>query len=205
VIGRQPDPDDVPDPNTAVLGHDLALHLVEPLLMHALTSSTAAASAKEARKMIKNRADEATRLLDTMCEQATVLVALPHGPWRLVALRLRAAGIPALQVQPALLDLVGWQNLGEPVRIFSVLTDEAIREATDLLTVRALRRTPAPSPARPATTNSFFGLPCTELADRFAEAALTASSFPVSPDDGLLLCDPGWLVDGLVTKPPGSF
>ncbi|MFF0061401.1 hypothetical protein ACFYRC_07605 [Streptomyces sp. NPDC005279] len=194
VIGRLPDEDEaVPDPGTVLLGRDLALRLVQPLLVHALTSSGAAADTTDAQAMIRNRAEEAMRLLDTVCERTPVLVALPYGPWPLVALRLRPDGISALQVQPGLLDLVGWRNLGQPVRTFSVLTDEAVREATDLLTPDALCRPREQVQPRPATGDSLFDLPCEELADRLAEAAFSADSFRVSPDDGLLLCDPGWL------------
>ncbi|MFC7267113.1 hypothetical protein [Streptomyces lutosisoli] len=198
VIGRAPDPtedDAVPDPDTVLLGRGLALHLVEPLLVHALTSSGTAKDPRAAQVMIRDRAEGAMQLLDAVCEQALVLVAFPHGPGRLMALRLRAAGIRALQVRPGLLDLVGWKNLGEPVRIFSILTDEAVREATDLLTVDALCRATVPRSTRPTMPNSFFDLPCGEPADGLANAALTNGSLPVSPDDGLLLCDPAWLAE----------
>jgi hypothetical protein len=101
-----------------------------------------------------------------------------------------------LQVQPGLLDLVGWKNLGEPVRIFSILTDEGVKEATDQLTIDTLRRATAPRPPQPTKANSFFDLPCAELADRVADAALTTGSYPVRADDGLLLCDTTWLAEG---------
>lgn len=136
VIAKPPnsaDSDAVPDPDTVVLSRGLALHLVEPLLVHALVSTATARQGWHARAMIKEHAEEAMRLLDAVCEQALVLVALPHGPWPMVALRVQTAEVPALQVQPGLLDLVGWKNLGETVRIFSVLTTEAIRAATGLL------------------------------------------------------------------------
>ena len=90
------------------------------------------------------------------------------------------------------------------MRIFSVLTDEAVREATDLLTPEALRRSrdrvrPRPRPAR---GDSFFDPPCEELVDRLAEAAFSRGSFRVGPDDGLLLCDPGRLTGR--TAPAGD-
>ncbi|MER7693208.1 hypothetical protein [Streptomyces sp. NPDC097610] len=195
VIATPPYPGDgdtVPGPDTVFLGRDLALHLVEPLLVHALTSSDAAHQPRDAHMMIREHAEDAMRLLDALCEQALVLIALPHGPWRMVALRVRTAGIPALQVQPGLLDLVGWKNLGEPVRVFGILTDEAVREATDLLTVDMLRK--ATAPPRTTTPNSFFDLPCGQLGERIADAALTTGFLSLEPDDGLLLCDPTWLV-----------
>ncbi|MFF1918469.1 hypothetical protein ACFVYE_44565 [Streptomyces sp. NPDC058239] len=196
VIAKPPnfgDRDTVPDPEAVFLGRDLALHLVEPLLVHALISTATARQGWEARAMIEEHAEEAMRLLDAVCEQALILVALPHGPWPLVALRVQAAEVPALQVQPGLLDLAGWKNLGETVRIFSVLTTEAIREATGLLTVDALRR--AISPRQPTTLNSFFDLPCGELGNHIADTALATGSLPLKPDDGLLLCDPTWLAE----------
>ncbi|MBY8846216.1 hypothetical protein [Streptomyces sp. SP2-10] len=195
VIARLPDPaedDSGPATDTVLLGRDLVLRLVEPLLVHALTSSGVVAHPWGARPLIENRAEDATRLLDSVCEHAWVLVAFPHGPRRLVALRLRAAGIPALQVQPGLLDLVGWKNLGEPVRIFSVLTEEAVREATDLLTVDAPPRPAAPGPPHHAPGDTLFDLPCDALAAGLADAALSTGSLPLSQDDGLLLCDPQW-------------
>ncbi|MFD7489860.1 hypothetical protein [Streptomyces mirabilis] len=196
VMARPPNHGDgeaVPDPDTALLGRDLALHLVEPLLVHALTSSSAARRKREAQEMIKDHAEAAIRLLDAVCEQARVLVALPHGPWPMVALQVRASEVPALQVQPGLLDLVDWKNLGETARIFGILTTEAIEEATGLLTVDTLRRTP---PSRqPTAPNSFFDLPCGEVGNHIADTALTTGSLPLQPDDGLLLCDPTWLAE----------
>ncbi|MFJ4584914.1 hypothetical protein [Streptomyces echinatus] len=195
VITRLPDPDEedaVPATDTVFLGRDLVLRLMEPLLVHALTSSGAVAHPWGAHPLIESRAEDAMRLLDTVCEQALVLVAFPHGPRRMVVLRVRAAGVPALQVQPGLLDLVGWRNLGEPVRIFSVLTREAVREATDLLTVDALRPPMAPRPPRHTSADSLFDLPCDALAPGLAGAALTTGSLPLSQDDGLLLCDLEW-------------
>ncbi|MFI1284207.1 hypothetical protein ACH4U5_26235 [Streptomyces sp. NPDC020858] len=155
--------------------------------------------------MIGNRAEEAMRLLDTVCERTPVVVALPYGPWHLVALRLRPDKVSALQVQPRLLDFLDWRNLGEPVRIFSVLTDEAAREATDLLTPEALRRPREQVRPQPATGDSLFdlpcpALPCEELVDRLAGAAFSAGSFRVGPDDGLLLCDPGWLTERAIRE-----
>ncbi|MER5471046.1 hypothetical protein [Streptomyces sp. NPDC002685] len=196
VIGRLPDrAEDVAgaDPGTVALGRDLTLRLLEPQLVHALVSSGAAEGPRRARSMIGNRSEEALRLLDTVCERSLILVAFPYGPRRLIALRLRADEPPALQVAPGLLDLVGWENLGEPIRIFSVLTDEAFKEATHVLTVDALRTVPASRPPWPSTSNSFFDLPCADLPARLADAALTGDTLPIAPDDGLLLCDPDWL------------
>ncbi|MEU6676612.1 hypothetical protein [Streptomyces sp. NPDC046925] len=196
VVGQLPDPtgnDVTTAPDHVLLGRDLALPLVEPLLVQALIAGGAATDATAARSLISERSESVMRLLESVCEQTLVLVAFPYGPWRLVALRLHAAEVPALQVQSGLLDLVGWENLGEPVRIFGILTDEALREATELLTVQTLRREPASRPPRPAAADSFFDMPCEELADRIADAAVAIGSLPIGSDDGLLLCDPGWL------------
>ncbi|MFG2639584.1 hypothetical protein ACGFYP_01155 [Streptomyces sp. NPDC048370] len=196
VIGRLPDraeDDASTDPGTVALGRDLALRLLEPHLVHALVSSGAAGGPSHARSMIVERSEEVLRLLDTVCGRSLILVAFPHGHRRLIALRPRADETPALQVATVLLDLVGWENLGEPVRIFSALTEEAREEATHLLTLDALRTTPASRPPRPSTPDSFFDLPCTDLPSRLADAALTGTALPVAPEDGLLLCDPDWL------------
>ncbi|MFC5216607.1 hypothetical protein [Streptomyces coerulescens] len=209
VIANPPNSGDTvadPAPDTVFLGRDLALHLVEPLLVHLLISTATARQGWEAQEMIKEHAEPAMRLLDAACEQVLVLVALPHGPWPMVALRVRAAEVPALQVRPGLLDVAGWENLGETVRIFSVLTTEALKEATGLLTVDTLRG--ATSPHRPTTPRSFFDLPCGELGNHIAETALTTGSLPLGTDDGLLLCDPTWLAkrtgDQRLDEPEGG-
>lgn len=121
---------------------------------------------------------------------------------RLVALGLRASATPALEVQPALLDLIGWQNLGESARIFAIQTDEATREAADRLTIAALRHAAARTMPPPARPRSFFDLPCEDLGARLADAALTTALFPVTPDDGLILCHRDWLTDS--GSPPES-
>ncbi|MFC5160487.1 hypothetical protein ACFPOI_17155 [Nonomuraea angiospora] len=194
VIGRLLDrAEDDADPGTVTLGRDLALRLVEPHLVHALVANGAAKYPSSAHVMIQDRSEEALRLLETVCERSLILVAFPHGPWRLIALRPQVDETPALQVTPELLDLVSWENLGKPVRIFSVLTDEARKEAAHLLTLDALRTAPAARPPRPSTPNSFFDLPCADLPARLAETVFTGDALPIAPDDGLLLCDPGWL------------
>ncbi|MFE0651134.1 hypothetical protein ACFVZH_21350 [Streptomyces sp. NPDC059534] len=198
VIGRLPDraeDDTSADPGTVVLDRHLALRLLEPPLVHALVSGGAAEGPASARSMIKNGSEKALRLLDAVCGRCRILVAFPHGPHRLIALRPRADETPALQAAPRLLDVVGWENLGEPVRIFGVFTDEAVREADRLLTLDALRTAPASRPPLPSAPTSFFELPCADLPSQLADAALTGSTLPLASDDGLLLCDPDWLSD----------
>ncbi|MFD8754931.1 hypothetical protein ACFV0O_28700 [Kitasatospora sp. NPDC059577] len=198
VAGRVPGPEEdaAAELDTVVLGRELALRLLEPVLVHALTASGAAEDPRRARALIDKRADTAHRLLDTVCERARILVAFPQSHWPLVTLRLRAAEASALEVHPALLDLLGWQNLGESARIFAILSDEANREAADHLTITALRSASAGTTPRPAGSGSLFDLPCEGLADRLADTAMTAASLPLAPDDGLLLCELGWLSDG---------
>ncbi|MGZ9931420.1 hypothetical protein ACXNSR_16190 [Streptomyces sp. NC-S4] len=201
VVGRLPDPEEeaaVADPGTVLLGRDLVLRLLEPVMVHALATGGAAESPRQAQTLLQNPTADVFRLLDAVCERSRILVAFPHGPWRMVALGLRASKTPTLEVQPALLDLIGRQNLGESARIFAIQSDEAQREAADRLTVAALRRAGARTTPPPDRPGSFFDLPCEDLAHSLADAALTTATFPLTPDDGLILCQPDWLTD------PGS-
>jgi len=188
--GRSGD-DAEPDLRTVTVGRNLVMRLLEPELVHALVSNGGHEST--ARYEIGVQSEEALRAVDEVCARSLILVAFPYGPWRLIALRPRADEAPALQVAPRLLDLVGWENLGKPVRIFSVLSDEALKEATDLLTLDALRNNTVPRPPRSGASSTFFDVPLADLPSRLANAALTGDALPLSADDGLLLCDPDWL------------
>ncbi|MGW1675218.1 hypothetical protein [Streptomyces sp. NPDC002324] len=187
------------DPGAVVLDRGMALRLLGPLVVHALTSSGAALRLRDARAMVRARSTAAFDCLDAVCERAVMLLGLPHGPWRLLSVRVRAAHASAapigsgVVVPPALLDQVGWENLGETVRIFSVLSQEARQEADRFLAAAALRRRSVPRQVEPAAEGAFFDLPCDGLDGRLADAARTHGSMPLVPDDALLLCDPAWL------------
>lgn len=154
--------------------------------------------------MIRARSAAALESLEAVCARAVVLLGLPHGPWPLLAVRVRPSvdtTASAVVVQPALLDRIGWENLGENVRVLSVLSQEAQQEATRFLTVEALHRRPAPPKDQPTASGSFFDLPCSSLTGRIADTARMHGSMPLVPDDALLLCDPSWLT-GHQPDPP---
>ncbi|WP_405827451.1 hypothetical protein [Streptomyces sp. NBC_00105] len=203
VISRSSSPD-VDSPDTVVLPQDTALRLLRPLVVHALVSAGAAPRPRDARTMIRARSAAALESLEAVCARAVVLLGLPHGPWPLLAVRVRPSvdtTASAVVVQPALLDRIGWENLGENVRVLSVLSQEAQQEATRFLTVEALHRRPAPPKDQPTASGSFFDLPCSSLTGRIADTARMHGSMPLVPDDALLLCDPSWLT-GHQPDPP---
>ncbi|MEU0213276.1 hypothetical protein [Streptomyces canus] len=184
---------DTPDTSTALLPDRLAWDLFKPLIARTLVDTRVSANVLAAGHLVRSRAAEAFPALKAVCDRSLVLVAFPSGPWPLLAFRVRLTDELALRIRPELLEDIGWENLGERIKIFAVLTEGARSEATNLLMPERLPTMPASNTRRPA--RSAFNLPATDLTDELARAALQAASLPLSPDDRLLLCDTSWLTD----------
>lgn len=183
---------DTPDIATALLPSAIAWSLFELEIFGALVRSGAAATFPDARDNVERRTAQAEHALRDVCARSLILLAPPEGAWPLVALRVWLADGHAVQVHPELLDRIGRGNLGQHVRIFSVLTTEAMADARSLLTPEQLD-TPrtADSTAGPAV-ESVFDVPQRDLVDWMALAAWRGEPVPLAADDHLLLCDSDW-------------
>ncbi|MGA4843805.1 hypothetical protein [Streptomyces sp. G45] len=181
-----------PAGDTALLPAALAWHLFRPSLVRALVDAGAADGLGAAERMAATQADAALPYLKDVAARSVVLVCLPAGPWRIVALRVRLIGGPALKVPPELFDRVGWENLGRGVRVFGLLTEGAAREAWAALSPAALvAGAPCAAPrTRPRT--SLFDLERSTLVDDLTAAVYEGRAFPLAPEDHLLLCDERW-------------
>jgi DNA-directed RNA polymerase subunit beta' len=186
VIGETPDLD------TALLPSRVAWNLFKPVIINALTETGAARNIKVAAKLVENHAGKALSALEAVCAQALILLSLPSGPWRLVAMHIRPTADLALRVQPELLDQIGWDNLGKSVKLFSILTDQATREAADLLTPSRLQQAGCDGPYDQTVPPSLFDLRQEKLIDGVSQAALSGRPFQLAPADHLLLCDTDW-------------
>jgi hypothetical protein len=183
---------DTGDVGTVLLPKRIAWTLLEPHLLRQLERSGPTAAGPDIRELIDRRDTQAEAALRAVCDRALVLLLPAQGPWRAVAMRVRLANDQAVHVNSSLLDLIGWENLGQPVRVLSVITDGAIREAASLLTPSRLTEVPSPDAASRLTSNSVFDLPQPELIDKISLAAWEPVTFPLIPEDHLLLCDSEW-------------
>jgi DNA-directed RNA polymerase subunit beta' len=177
--------DDVTDFNACLLPERLAWSLYEPLVIAQLKAQGFSDTIKSARRMLERKDEEAHAALEAVCSSALVLAAPTYGPWPMVALRPRLTPELALKVRPELLDLIGWENLGQPVRLFAVLTTEATDEARE-------RLLPSRLSAQTITDQSDqrespFDVNEVNLIDHLTQWAAEGRSFPVGPEDHFLL------------------
>lgn len=183
------------DLDTSLLPTHLAWGLFEPLVIAALVQRGVEQNIQSAKRAVQKRAANAFPVLEAVCTSAVILVAIPHGPWPIVALRVRLTNDSVLHVHSGLLDHVGWSNIGQRVRVFSVLTREAVKESTELLAPTFLKNAVAvPNADIDTATSSLFDLSQESLADELARAALDGQVFDLA-GDGLVLCDRDWCRD----------
>ena len=125
--------DDSPSLDDCFLPARLAWDLYNPLVIAQLKAQGVSDTIKSAQRILERKGEEAHAALKSVLSSTLVLAAPTSGPWPLVALRPRLTPELALKVRPELLDLIGWQNLGQPVRLFAVLTTEATEDAREKL------------------------------------------------------------------------
>jgi DNA-directed RNA polymerase beta' subunit len=183
---------ETPEPGTVLIPTTLAWTLFKPMAIHALVTSGTSPNVASARNLVDTQHERAVSHIRRACEAALVLVAFPDAPWPLLAVRVSLSTDRALRVHPALLERIGWSNLGATVRIFGILTQEAHQEAAARLTLERLSADPVPPYDGSSSSGSFFDLAHADVLDEIADAALTGRSFPLAEQDGLLLCDPVW-------------
>jgi hypothetical protein len=91
---------------------------------------------------------------------------------------------------------VGWDNLGQTVRVVSIFGEEAAQETERLLTPGHLM---APSSRFMAkdepSPNSIFDLTHDNLVSVLSQLALNRESFKVQPEDFMLLAAADWIAD----------
>jgi hypothetical protein len=162
---------ETPDLDTASLSTRFAERLFEPLLHRR----------RAARKNWSAVTDENQ---DDFADEL-VLVATGRGPWPLFAMRFRLTHDVALTVRPELLDLLGWEHLGEPVAVFAVLTDDARHEAERLLP-SVLTATTGPE-ADHGDRALPFDLSVTELLQQLPDWIAQRRTFRCTPEDAFLV------------------
>ncbi|SFG97928.1 hypothetical protein [Streptomyces mirabilis] len=182
-----------PDLGTALLPPEMARTLLELDIFGELVRSGAARTFPDARDLVERRTDQAEAALRTACARALILLAPPQGPWPIVALRVQLVDGHAVHIHPALLDQIGWGNIGQTAKILSILTAKAMTEAQSLLTPSRLKAMQTSDIATRPTAESIFDLQQRELIDQITLAAWNGESFPLEADDHLVLCDSDWL------------
>jgi hypothetical protein len=179
-----------PNIDTALLPDRLAWHLFGPLVIRRLVDAGVSPNIKAAKAMLENRGSHAWTHLAAVCRQSTILVGPPAGPWPLIALRADLTGELALKLHPDLMDRIGWEHLGAPVRIFAVLSTEAEQDAKERLLANRLMRDEQPA-AWQATPQSFFDIDC-PLPDAIVRLVTRRQTVELTDMDQLLLA-PRWV------------
>ncbi len=185
---------ETPGPDVALLPARLAFDLFEPMVVRILMQSGTAPDIASARELVKSRTPEATRALGETCADALILVSVNSAPWPVFAMRVQLSSELALQVQPSLLDDIGWEHLGSRASIFSILTAEAEDEARALLTPSRLRAGGTPPPIPDAMDRSaILDLVRDNAPDEISASVLEGRSHWITGWDRLFLGDADWL------------
>ena len=180
---------ETPSIDTAMLPVQISWDLFEPVLAGELCKSGIAESLRSANEQIRRRSAAALDELKKICFRSLILIGPSSGPWPLIALRIRTTRDLALKVHPALLDLIGWDNLGEHVKVFSILTTEAKLDAVKHLTPTRLQCGKQRTMQNAALSGSIFEISQDKFLDEVSWSTLTQEKFPASKWDPLILCD----------------
>jgi hypothetical protein len=189
---------DTPAIDSALLPSNLAWNLFKPMVMYKLVETGATQNIKAAKRMVDDHAADAVHALSDVCGETMILISLPSGPWPFIAMRTTLTRELALQFQPALFDRIGWGLLGEHVKIFSILTREAAREARNILTPSQLMTVNVSGHSESSdhddAKESVFLRTCENLTNRIAFATPEAEqSLFLTTYDYLALQNMQWL------------
>lgn len=184
---------DTPSLDTALLPAQLAWNLFLPLVARDLHEADDTKPLYWAVRQIEERTELALAALEAVCSRSLILLSLPCGPWPLIALRAQLARDLSLRVHPDLMDLIGWENLGERVSIFALLTREGTQDAANYMTVARLQNNDKLESCDFSSPESIFELGQNSLVEELSWAALTGKEFPIPRIDHLILCSKDWL------------
>ena len=126
--------------DTALFPESMAWDLFEMPIIANLIRAGVVNNVKAGKKHISNHTNEAYQALKEVISKFCILV-LPHSSsWQIIALKLQLTSnllqLPsnlALTIHPDLMNILGWENLGKPVTIFAIFSEEAQQEAKDIL------------------------------------------------------------------------
>jgi hypothetical protein len=176
---------ETPGVDTVQLPVRLARQLFEPLLrgpQHRMQGA-AGGGAASAKPSGSGEPDDA---LDDDYGDELVLLAAARGPWPLFAVRFRTTHEVSLTVCSELIDMLGWDNFGEPVAVFAVLTDEARHDAVRLMP-SVLAAEPATSGVKGGQHESPFDLAGADFLRRLPDWVVQRRTFPCRLGDEFLL------------------
>ena len=150
------------------------------------------ATLKSARKLIQTRNEEARLALRAAYDGALVLAVFASSPRRALAFRPRFADeMLALAVHRDAMEILGWEALGSPVKLFSIFSVEAVREAEDLLLPSRLSRKEPERrgwPERGASDGgSPFSVGTAHLIEALVRRILSGRRMPLNDLDYLIL------------------
>jgi hypothetical protein len=177
--------------DSALVPERLMWSLFQPLI-YGDVERKGADRIKLAREETIARTERAYAALTDIARNSIVLVSPSSSEWRLVALRPVVTSDLAVTIHPELMDRIGWENLGKPVRVFAILSEEAAKEAEDSLLPSRLSglQSLAEDSAKVQLEkgNSIFYIDREHVISEISRRALTHSSHNLNIYDQLILC-----------------
>ena len=180
---------DTGDLDTAIFPELFIWKLLRPKILHDLTRSDLP-TIKAATEEINKRSQRAYEALERVCSETFILIAPSLSVWRLIALRPKFSAELALVIHQQLMDLIGWENLGKEVRLFSLLSEEAIKEVGQKLLPSVLSATGLPALATTSQfkkESSMLFIEKNKIASELASRALFRKSYVLSSLDKLAI------------------
>lgn len=179
------------DVDTVLLPDRLAWKLFLPILLSSLVSSHVAHNLRAAQEQVRDRSEKASAILRREAQNALIVVVSPGSEPPIFAARVRLTAELGLHVHPDVLKRIGVEQLGGVVRVFSVLTEEARKEAVKLLPSVLSNRTRREVVSVDA--GSLFDVSREQLIDTVAVAAWRTGTFPLVAQDVLAMARTEWL------------
>jgi hypothetical protein len=181
---------DTGDLDTAIFPELFIWKLLRPKILHDLRKNDLP-TLKAATQEFNRRTPRAYEALERACSQAFILAAPKLSRWRLIALRPKFSGELALVIHPQLMDLIGWENLGKEVKLFSVLSEEATNEVAQKLLPNVLRAASLPTvtiASQFEKESSMLFIEKNRIASDLANRSLFRKSYVLSSFDKLAMC-----------------
>lgn len=129
--------------------------------------------------------------LDNFYKRTIILISPDAAPWRLIAVYPQVYKEMSLAIHPDLMDILGWNKLGERVKVFLIFSKEAKTDAErNLLPSKLYKNSSNKSRISKILSekkNSVFYINENNLIDTLLERALNKESFSLSLFDKLIL------------------
>ena len=177
---------------TATIDHvrlpaKLARRMLAPVIAERLVQQRHSPDLDAARRAVRENTPAARDALRASCAGLTVLLDVQDSPWPLFAAHTELTPEQSVECHPTLLEHLGEQILGNPVRIFPLLTPDAAAQARVTVLPSVLLGDPTARADASLEPPTVLDLEPAELPEQIVQWMRTGETVPLSDLDRFLL------------------